>query len=151
MALQVSIFGRNRTQSYTVVVLRYVHDVIAGEFLNVGVLLCTKSADEVLVLFKTEKSSVRAKAVFSNFDVEAFQAMLTGADNAVRGISNELEMTSGDLDAQTLAQRALPRDDSALQWAPSQMSGLTEDATETFHRLYRRHVTQYETERLLAI
>lgn len=46
-------------------------------------------------------------------------------------------------DAATIARRALPTDDSTLQWAPVG-SGLTDDPAKTFDRLYTRLVTRYD-------
>jgi len=47
-------------------------------------------------------------------------------------------------DAGYFARRAVPADDSSLQWSPVG-SGLTSDIEKTFDRLYERFVSRYDT------
>jgi len=57
-----------RAYSYTV--LRYVHDVTTGEFVNVGLVLYTPSDAELRV--KTRHTMGRIRDIFPDLDRRAF-------------------------------------------------------------------------------
>lgn len=131
-------------QRYTYTVLRYVHDVVTGEFVNVGVLLYAPKSNLVKVAVRT--SIGRIKHVFPDLDRQAFLSAVKAAERSVRKISKSLEQ--GDLlaefgDAASIARKVLVADDSSLQWS-SVSGGLTEDAEKTFDRVYRRYVSRYD-------
>ncbi|MBY2951865.1 DUF3037 domain-containing protein [Rhizobium leguminosarum] len=131
-------------QRYTYTVLRYVHDVVTGEFVNVGVLLYAPKSNLVKVAVRT--SIGRIKHVFPDLDRQAFLSAVKAAERSVRKISKGLEQ--GDLlaeygDAASIARKVLVADDSSLQWS-SVSGGLTEDAEKTFDRVYRRYVSRYD-------
>lgn len=131
-------------QRYTYTVLRYVHDVVTGEFVNVGVLLYAPKCNLVKVAVRT--SIGRIKHVFPDLDRQAFLSAVKAAERSVRKISKGLE--HGDLlaefgDAASIARKVLVADDSSLQWSPVS-GGLTEDAEKTFDRVYRRYVSRYD-------
>ena len=131
-----------RPYSYTV--LRYVHDVMTGEFLNVGIVLHVPSA--ALLSVKTRKTVGRLKDVFPDLDREAFKAAVDSVDRAIRGLAGNLrreDFLQDVWDAASLAHRALPTDDSTLQWSPIG-AGLTDDATKTLERLFTRMVARYD-------
>jgi hypothetical protein len=57
--------------------------------------------------------------------------------------STSFARVSSEPDAASFAKRAMPFDNSSLQWSP-QGSGLSDDVEETFDRLYERYVTHYD-------
>ena len=57
-------------RSYTYTMLRYVHDVRTGEFLNVGVV--HHAASQGRLEFKTCKTFGRAKRMFPDLDGDDF-------------------------------------------------------------------------------
>ena len=125
---------------YTYTILRYVHDPRAGEALNVGIVLHMPADHRLLV--KTRPTFKRVKDAFPDLDGEAFKGAMRAVDRAVAAVAKELSATllfSGQLDAGALARKALPEDDSSLQWS-SIGSGLTDDAEATLERLYERLV-----------
>lgn len=132
-------------QTYTYTVLRYVHDVVTGEFVNVGVLLFAPKNN--LVKVSVRSSIGRIKHVFPDLDRKAFISAMKAAERAVRRISKGLEQ--GDLlaefgDAASIARKVLVSDDSSLQWS-TVSGGLTDDVDKTFDRVYRRYVSRYDT------
>ena len=131
-----------RAYSYTV--LRYMHDVVSGEALNVGVVMHVPSAG--LVEYKTRKTITRLKQAFPDLDKRAFTASMRSVDRglaqAAKGAKGE-PLLGSNFDACSYAIRALPIDDSALQWSPVG-SGLTDDPDKTFMRLYDRYVARYD-------
>jgi hypothetical protein len=124
---------------YTYTILRYVHDVMTGEFVNVGVVMHVPSQQRVLA--KTRTTFGRIKGIFPDLDRKAF----TSAMRAIQRSFNTIEKNSGITadDATAFASRAVPRDDSSLQWSPAG-SGLTTNAEKTFERLYGRFVAKYD-------
>jgi hypothetical protein len=135
----------SRKLAYTYIILRYVHDVATGEFVNVGVVMHAPS--ERRVLAKTRTTVGRIRGVFPDLDRNAFSAAMHAVQRALGKIAKEnakegLFVSEGD--AGCFARRAVPTDDSSLQWSPVG-SGLTADIEKTFERLYERFVSRYDT------
>ncbi|WP_440981747.1 DUF3037 domain-containing protein [Shinella sumterensis] len=132
-------------QRYTYTVLRYVHDVVTSEFVNVGVLMYAPSSNFVKIAVRT--SIGRIKCIFPDLDRHAFLSAVKSAERATKKIIKSIEY--GDLlkehaDASSIARKILVADDSSLQWS-SVSGGLTDDPEKTFERTYKRYVTQYDT------
>jgi len=132
-----------RPYSYTV--LRYVHDVTTGEFVNVGVVMHLASDGTLRV--KTRHTIGRIKDVFPDLDRAAFVAAMKAVERGVSAVAKEIEsaglLRDRDDDAGMFARRALPIDYSSLQWSPVG-AGLTDDPDKTFARLYARFVSRYD-------
>jgi hypothetical protein len=134
--------------SYTYSVLRYVHDVTSGEFVNVGVALY---APQARYLSATCRPTLgRLSKVFPGVNAAHFKALMRHIQNTFeeRGerLSSELEFTShsGVLE---IAQSVLPKDDSSLQWSPSG-SGRTDDPAQALEKLFNRMVMRYEDKQI---
>ena len=129
---------------YSYVVLRYVHDILTGEFVNVGLVVVVPG--QPLILTKARKTFGRIKNIFPDLDSDAYkraiQAIERGMKSVERGLKSEDlfkdEKTAGDY-----ARIALPLDDSSLQWSPVG-AGLTSDPQRTFDQLYQRFITRYD-------
>ena len=131
-----------RAYSYTV--LRYVHDVVSGEALNVGVVMHIQSTG--LLKMQTRKTIGRLKKTFPDLDRHDFVETMRTVDRGFAAINkkgNGAPQFDRLSNAHSLALRVLPQDDSALQWSPVG-SGLTSDPAKTFERLYERYVAQYD-------
>jgi hypothetical protein len=129
---------------YSYTVLRYVHDVMTGEFVNVGVVLHAQSSQTLL--FKVRSTIGRIKSVFPDLDVRAFKAAMGSAQRCVARVASDFE--GGNLfdegsNALSLAHTAIPRDDSSLQWSPLCV-GLTDDPQKALDRVYARQVARYD-------
>lgn len=129
---------------YTYSVLRYVHDVMSGEFVNVGVALYAPQARYLGALCRTTYS--RLNKVFPGMNAEHFKSLMRHIQGRFEGrgerIASELELTS-PASVLEIAQSILPRDDSALQWSPAG-SGRTDDPAQTLEKVYDRMVMRYE-------
>lgn len=134
---------------YSYVVLRYVHDIAAAEFVNVGVVLMTAEADFVGAKFKTTYS--RIKRTFPTLDGEAYRKQIRRLQTAFDRISKKdlARDASVALPKRTsmmeLAESVLRQDDSSLQWSPVG-SGLSAAPDVTLNSLYHRFVTKYDDE-----
>jgi hypothetical protein len=130
---------------YTYTILRYVHDVMTGEFVNVGVVMHVLSQRRVLA--KTRTTIGRLRGVFPDLDRNAFTSSMHAVQRSFRKIAEQnvrdgLFISEGD--AAAFARQAMPPDDSSLQWSPLG-SGLTSEVEKTFNRLYDRFVARYDT------
>lgn len=131
-------------QSYTYTVLRYVHDVVSGEALNVGVVMHVQSTG--LLEVRTRKTVGRLKQAFPDLDRQGFVEAMKAVDRGLRAASGRLKhkaLSDRQFDARIQALQVLPEDDSALQWSPVG-SGLTTNPAKTFENLYQRYVAQYD-------
>ena len=132
-------------QPYSYTVLRYVHDVMTGEFVNVGVVLHAPEANFLGAKIRTTIG--RIKDAFPDLDASAFRSAVRRVRAATdRAAREQLAsgMFSGGGNAAVFAASVLPRDDSSLQW--SQMgSGLAADPQAALDRLYDRMVARYDT------
>ena len=129
--------------AYSYTVLRYVHDVVSGERLNVGVLMLAPASRFLKV--RTRKTAGRLRQAFPDLDAAAFASAMQAVERGLDALVHQADRAFGDAptDARTVAVRVVPDDDSALQWSPAG-SGLTVDPARTFERLYARYVTRYD-------
>lgn len=131
--------------AYSYTLLRYVHDVLTGEFVNVGVVLFVPSKN--LVRCKMRGTMGRLRGVFPDIDRRAFLSAMAAVRRGLQSVAKS-EKDAGFLksegDAASIARRAVPPDDSSLQWSPSG-AGLTADPEETLNRLFDRYVSRYDT------
>ena len=129
---------------YTYTVLRYVHDVATGEFLNVGVALFSQEPRFVNVLCPTAYQ--RLHHVFPTLDGDAFRAsmrhVMTRFERFNDELREQLPLQSRD-NVMQFAQSTLNKDDSSLQWSPMG-SGLTADPESTLEQLFERMVMAYD-------
>jgi Protein of unknown function (DUF3037) len=133
-----------KRKSYTYVVVRYTHDPISAEFINVGVVLMDTVAQRPLVRFQRAYS--RAKAMFPTLNRDDFIAAISRARQAINASSPKL--SSGDLfatqiNAEQLVLKALPLDDHGIQ-AGSMGNGMTLDLDTALDQLFDRFVLKYD-------
>lgn len=131
-------------QAYSYSVLRYVHDVTTGEFVNVGLVLYCPALHYANAACR--KTSKRLTTLFPSLDSNVFRALM-------RNIQARFEVIHNDVNKQLpprpyvsvmeLAQSVIPQDDSALQWAPLG-SGLTSDPDATLKFLFQRFVMKHD-------
>ena len=94
-------------QPYTYTILRYVHDIRTGEFLNVGVVLHVPAPSDVL--FRTRTTYGRAKSLFPDLDGEAFLDAMSAVRRALSGVTKDAEpsgLFGRENDAAGVARRA---------------------------------------------
>ena len=133
-------------QAYSYTVLRYIHDVVSGEALNVGVVMHAPAASFLKV--RTRKTIGRLKHAFPDLDRAAFSDAMQAIDRGLLTVAKQASKTSlfdARTDARSHALKVLRDDDSALQWSPTG-TGLTADPARTFERLYERYVARYDSE-----
>jgi len=131
--------------AYSYVLLRYVHDILTEEFLNVGVVLLVPSTGEIK--YRMRDTIDRLKAVFPNIDSSGFFSAMAAIRRGLQMVESDRTDASplpDDADVLTVAYRALPPDDSSLQW--SQLgTGLTANPEETLNDIFENYVSRYDT------
>lgn len=130
---------------YTYTVLRYVHDVTTGEFVNVGVVLFSPETRYAGALCRHTIS--RLTKTFPGMNGELFKRTVRYIQEQLaefgERLQDELPFEGLPKNAADLAQTILPTDDSSLQWSPPG-SGLAEDLPQTLNAIYERMVQRYE-------
>jgi hypothetical protein len=117
--------------AYHFVTLRYVHDVVTGEFANVGVVFYAPIERYLQARFTA--SYERLNAIFLKIDHAHFR-------NVIRYLANRFEELQTEIGQglkltpvqgiDDLVRRVLPPDDSSLQWSPMG-GGFSEDLVAT--------------------
>jgi hypothetical protein len=129
--------------TYNTITLRYLHDVVTGEFANIGVVLYSPEQRFLEARFTT--SYERLNAVFLKIDHLHFRALM-------RYLSNRFDEIAADIRdglhvppvtaLKEIVRQVLPPDDSSLQWSEPG-GGFTEDAAATLDELFKRLVERY--------
>ncbi|MET3614762.1 hypothetical protein ABID16_003099 [Rhizobium aquaticum] len=131
-------------QPYSFVVLRYVHDVVTGEFVNVGLILHAPAYG--VLNWRTRKTIGRIKSIFPDLDRDAFVSAMNSVERgmkiAAKDVQREALFQQKSI-VSTYARSVVPDDESSLQWS-AVSSGLTNDPEKTFERLYERFVGRYD-------
>ena len=131
--------------TYTYTVLRYVHDITTGEFVNVGVALYAPEAKYASALCRSTYG--RLSKVFPGVDGEVFKGLMHFVQSRLEelgdGVREELALDGLPKSVMELAHAVLPPDDSSLQWSPPG-SGLTENPSQTLEGLFDRLVLRYD-------
>jgi hypothetical protein len=131
-------------EPYSYVVLRYIHDVLTGEFVNVGLVLVVPGRP--VILTKARKTFGRIKSVFPDLDSESYKRAIEAIERGMKGVERSVKsegLFKSDKTAGDYGRIALPLDDSSLQWSPVG-AGLTSDPQKAFDQLYQRFVARYD-------
>ncbi|HEY3901119.1 MAG TPA: DUF3037 domain-containing protein [Chthoniobacter sp.] len=129
--------------AYSCLTLRYVHDVVTGEFANVGVVVYAPAGRFLEARFTS--SYERLNSMFLKIDHAHFRSLMRYLANSFEELAAEVRdgFMVPPLDALgELARKILPADDSSLQWS-SPGGGLSEDLSRTVEELYVRLVERY--------
>jgi hypothetical protein len=132
--------------AYNYVTLRYVHDVVTGEFANVGVVVYSPEQRFLKALFTA--SYERLNAIFLKIDHPHFRTVTRYLGSRFEELADELQNPLGaqlPTGILQLVRQVLPPDDSSLQWSEAG-GGLSENLDETLRALYARLVTRYVKE-----
>jgi hypothetical protein len=128
-------------------ILRYVHDVATGEFLNVGLALYSKSTrffqGRLLLRYR------RLTQTFPGADGELYRRYVSRLQGSLDQLSHEVRSNQPKLfgpelpdQIEFLLNQILPPDDSSIRFGGVR-GGLADDLEVTFDQLYDRLVEQY--------
>jgi hypothetical protein len=130
---------------YTYSVLRYMHDITTGEFINVGVVLYSRDGGYASALCRSTFG--RLSKTFPGMDGDAFKSLMRFVQARVEeigdGLKTELPLNGRPATVLDIAHAVVPPDDSSLQWSPPG-SGLSENLSQTLEGLFERMVIRYD-------
>lgn len=129
--------------TYSFSVLRYVHDAVTQEFINIGVAVFSPEARYLRAICTTRYR--RITQMFQRIDGEHFRQITRHIENQICAAGRDYESALPFEAApaiEHLLARVLPPDDSAIQFSKSGV-GLSADLDRTLSELYQQHVEQY--------
>lgn len=133
----------NRT-AYSYSILRYVHDIATGEFVNVGVVVHSQSPRFFQARCRTTYR--RVSEFFPDLDTHAFKTLMRTLNQRLselaRNYSDSLELSQKD-SLESLMMSVLPMDDSSIRWTPP-ANGITSDIGKVVSQLHARYVARYD-------
>lgn len=129
---------------YSFSVLRYIHDIVSGEFINVGVVLYAPKARFLSAICTSRYG--RMSKMFSGIDGDHFKQIgryiQARLDEEGERLVTELPFDKLPVSVLDFASRTLPVDDSSLQFSPEGY-GVTENLQATLEQIYSRYVERY--------
>jgi hypothetical protein len=120
-----------------------MHDVVTGEFANIGVVLYSPERRLLEARFAT--SYERLNAIFLKIDHLHYRALMRYMANRFEEIGGEIRdgLRAPPVTAlNEIVRQVLPPDDSSLQWS-QQGGGFTEQPEKALDELYKRFVERY--------
>jgi len=130
---------------YSYSILKYVHDVATGEFVNVGVALHCRKDNYFNVSFRTTVG--RISEFFPDVKTDAFRLLMKGMNKRFKELRDiySSPMNFGEKcdSLEDIIRSITPKDDSALVWSKISV-GLSSEPQQTLEKLYARYVTKYD-------
>jgi hypothetical protein len=129
--------------AYSFSVLRYVHDPVTQEFLNIGVAVLSPDAKYFRAICTT--SYGRITHMFQKIDGNRFRQLSRYIQDQICDAGHDYESALPfelGPDIEHFLSRILPADDSSIQFSKAGV-GLSSDLDRTLNELFQRHVDQY--------
>ena len=128
---------------YSFSVLRYVHDPVTQEFINIGVAVYSAEARFLRAICTTHYA--RITRMFTKIDGNRFRQLTRYLQDQISAIGEnlpkELPFEPGQAIGHLLT-RVLPPDDSSVQFSHAGV-GLSQDLETTTAELFARYVERY--------
>lgn len=128
-------------KSYEFAVLRYVHDTITGEFINVGI--CLFSEDGAYGAMKCKHTYKRITSLFPGVNGERLKRSLKHIESIFESYHSPKGGFIFENKLKDILYSVLPKDDSSLQWSFGG-SGISFDLEKSLDDLYFRYVEKYD-------
>lgn len=135
--------------SYSYSILRYVHDISTGEFVNIALVM--HSRDAAFLKYRNKTTTGRISALFPNFKASQFRSLLKLVRSRFRVIEKEFNSGLGLWNrTETLKEllvEAFPKDDSAFVWSEIS-SGISDNLEVSFDKIFARYITRFDQKNL---
>lgn len=130
-------------QPFSYVVLRYRHDALAGELINVGVLLYAPGVPFLRASVRTTYG--RLSKLYPDFEGSALTGDLRRLETALKRIEDrELPgIFTSDHSAASIAKRIIDDPAGSYIWSTAKY-GVTKSPQEELERLYERYIGRFE-------
>ncbi|HME05596.1 MAG TPA: DUF3037 domain-containing protein [Bryobacteraceae bacterium] len=128
---------------YSFSVLRYIHDPVSQEFINIGIAVYSREAGFLCAICTTHYA--RITRMFARIDGNRFRQLTRYIQEQINKIGENLsselpfEPSRG---IEHLLTKVLPQDDSSLQFSNAGV-GLSHDLEGTARELFDRYVERY--------
>jgi hypothetical protein len=128
---------------YSFGILRYVHDPVTQEFVNIGVVVYSQQAAFLRAICTTNYG--RITRLFEKISGDRFRQLVRYVEDQINATGKRL---SGQLPFEPspfeqLLARVLPPDDSSIQFSSPFGVGLSSDLEKTLDELFDRYVERY--------
>ncbi len=138
----------NDRVAYSYSVLRYVHDTLTGEFVNVGLIMY--SPQKSFAKFVTKSTFSRITGVFPTVDIDDFKLLTNSLKKRFKYVY-EKKIANCDLwDKQCslgeILSDMIPKDDSSLLWSPIS-HGVSSNLEMDFEKIFSRQITKFDIKR----
>lgn len=131
--------------TYTFTILRYVHDIATGEFVNMGVALYAPEAKYVSAICCPRYG--RLSKMFLDVNGDQLRSLMrflqARFEEYSLKLNGELALQGQPKSIMEIAASILPPDDSSLQWSEPG-GGITDNPSAALEQLYVRLVEKYE-------
>jgi hypothetical protein len=131
-------------ERYSYCFLRYHHDLVGGEFGNIGVLLW--APDSQFLGFRCSSRYSRLSKFFMEFDSDDYRGMVSRLVTQFDRLAEEYlkdkylpAIQEKPASARELAVMVVPEDDGAIRWSRSQ-GGLTESPEVELEAVFERFI-----------
>lgn len=126
---------------YEFALIRYMHDILTGEFINVGLSIVAPSINYTNIKCKT--TSRRIKKTFPDVNSSQLKKQLKHIENIFeKNSSKNLSLINSE-NLEKLMLNILPHDDSSIQWEVVG-SGISLNIEKTFNELFDKYIMKYE-------
>lgn len=128
---------------YKFSILRYYHDIVSEEFINLGIVVYFQ--EPLLLTFKYTNSFKRVTRTFLNADVEYLKKLLQNIDYRLTEKSVEIKnhnLFDDNIDFKMIINEVLPIEDRTLRFSDV-FFGISDNSNETINYLYERYVNKY--------
>ncbi len=128
---------------YSFSVLRYVHDSVTQEFVNIGVAVY--SPDAKFLRARCATHYARITRMFAKIDGNRFRQLTRYIEDRLSTIGQDLATKfpfEPGLAIEQVLAKVLPPDDSSVQFSPAGV-GLSRDLGQTVADLFDRYVERY--------
>jgi hypothetical protein len=133
---------------YQFKLMRFVPDTLAGEFVNIGLVLFCPSQGWFRAKFTNRLS--RVSGLFPGQNLDALRKMLSNLQSQINGLARQWEENPPDFQNTPTLDEILhtiyPPSINLLQWAPSQGFLGNESAEVELATMYQRTIGKYEEE-----
>lgn len=133
---------------YTFSVVRYIHDVVSGEFVNVGIVVASPEAR--FIQAKCTHKYERLSHLFNGIDGVHFRFLMSHVETTVASVArqfeHELRFEQSPVTVAQILEAHFATDSSSLQFS-SVGGGLTDDPKRTLEQLFERYVEKYNAHR----
>jgi hypothetical protein len=138
--------GMNTTK-FHYAILRYIHDIVSGEFVNMGIVMATENGS---VLARFARDFRRIERVFptaSRSDIKRKVRHISRTMSKRNPSTGTLKKKDSDALLMEITSSLLPPDDSSLQFTAAN-GGMTSDIQKQLESLFLRIVDESHPHRI---